>query len=167
MTQEQIEAKKLDLKYTISVPEMLNRYGVKVKGNRSQGFCHNGKDLNMKVMERSCYCYVCNKKQDIFDIVQYFENCDFWTAFCLLGGNEEPSPQAIEKANKARKERERQIALEGQKKAELRQINSFITAYRNIIQSERPFSDLWCFAQNKLQFEIYKQEMVCLRNFRK
>jgi hypothetical protein len=159
LTIEQIKARKRELQDIISVQDMLNRYGVKVSGNRCQGFCHNGKDMNMKISKDSCYCYVCNKKQDIFDIVQHFESCDFWTAFCLLGGDSEPTPQAIERSKQAQKERERQIALENQKKAELRQITTLITAYRNIMEEENRMSELYTYCYNKCQYQLYLLEM--------
>ena len=158
MTKEEIEERKEELRLTTSVPSILNRYGVKIKWNRCRGFCHDGKDLNMKVFETGCHCFVCGESMDIFDIVQHFENCDFWTAFELLGGTEKPSFTARVKANKAKRERSQKIAKEREEKAKLRQIQSMVTAYRGVIASSEPFSYIWCYCQNKLQYQIYLLE---------
>nr|WP_308743096.1 hypothetical protein [uncultured Anaerocolumna sp.] len=158
MTKEEIEERKEELRLTTSVPSILNRYGVKIKWNRCRGFCHDGKDLNMKVFETGCHCFVCGESMDIFDIVQHFENCDFWTAFELLGGTEKPSFTARVKANKAKRERSQKIVKEREEKAKLRQIQSMITAYRSVIASSKPFSYIWCYCQNKLQYQIYLLE---------
>lgn len=158
LTVEEIEQRKDELRVTISVPSVLNRYGMKVKRNRCQGFCHDGKDYNMKVFETGCHCFVCNKSFDIFSIVQHFDNCDFWTAFELLGGTEKPSFTAVVKANKAKRDRHRRLAVEHKYKAELKTIQRLITAYRNILSESEPLSDLWCYCQNKLQYQIYLLE---------
>lgn len=158
LTVEEIEQRKDELRVTISVPSVLNRYGMKVNRNRCQGFCHDGKDYNMKVFETGCHCFVCNKSFDIFSIVQHFENCDFWTAFELLGGTEKPSFTAVVKANKAKRDRHRRLAAEYKYKAEMKAIQRLITAYRNILNESEPLSDLWCYCQNKLQYQIYLLE---------
>jgi hypothetical protein len=159
LTKEEIEERKEILLATVSVPEVLSRYGIPVKRNRCKGWCHNGKDFNMKVFWNGCHCFVCGQSYNIFDITMHFNNCDFWTAFELLGGTEKPTFTAVVKANKAKREREARIALEYQVKAELNKIQMLITAYRNIIASESPFSDLWCYCQNKLQYQIYLLEL--------
>ncbi len=125
--------------------------------------------------QRGFYCHACHTGGDIVKFVALLNNTDNYTALKELSerfgipisGNAEISEEMRQRSNKARFERQLRIALEEQKKAELRQINSFITAYRNIIQEEEPFSDLWCFAQNKLQFETYKQEISCEKLHRK
>jgi len=159
LTREEIEERKEALRATISVPDILSRYGVKVRGNRCQGFCHDGKDYNMKVFKTGCRCFVCDKSMDIFDITMHFEYCDFWTAFELLGGTEKPSFTAIRKAKSAIKEREDRNIRQHKIDVELRRIRAYVTAYRNIIKTSEPYSDLWCYVQNKLPYQIYLLEL--------
>lgn len=158
MTIEEIEERKEELKATISIPSILNQYGVSMKRGRCRSICHNDPNYTAKISDSLYFCFVCNKAMDIFDITMHFNNCDFWTAFELLGGTEKPSFTATIKANKARRERERRIASERKKKAELRQIYNYITAYRNIIAESEPLSDIWCYCQNKLQYQLYLLE---------
>lgn len=158
LNKEQIEERKEYLRSTISVPDTLYRYGVQVIRNRSKGFCHDGKDMNMKVFETGCKCFVCNKSFDIFDITMHFNNCDFWTAFELLGGTERLSFTAVVKANKAKRERENQKASELNLKIKLMQIRDQITAYRDIIAEAEPLTDIWSYCQNKLQYQLYLLE---------
>ena len=160
MTKEEIDERKEYLKSTISAPSILSKYGVKIVRNRCKGFCHDGKDLNMKVFKDGCNCFVCHKTMDIFDITMHFNHCDFWTAFELLGGTEKPSFTATIKANKAKRERDLQIAKARKEKEELRWINAYITVYRNLIEQSEPLSDDWCYYMNKLQYQIYIQECV-------
>lgn len=155
----EIQKRKEIIKVTNKLPDILHKYGVEVKRGRCRGICHAGKDLNAKVTEDYLWCYVCNKSMDIFDVVMHFNNCDFWTAFELLGGTERLSFTATVKANKAKKERELRFIQEQQKKAETRQMQSFITAYRNIIAEEEPLSELWCYCQNRLQYQLYLLEL--------
>ena len=44
---------------------------------------------------------------DIFDIVQHFEHCNFWTAFQILGGTDEVDKKTEELIQKARIEKEK------------------------------------------------------------
>ena len=150
---------KDEIKAIITVPQVLQQYGIEVKRGRCKGFCHDGKDLNVKVSDGLYYCYVCNRSMDIFDITMELNHCDFRTAFELLGGTEKPSFTTTIKANKARKEREQRVARERKKKAELRQITSYITAYRNIIAEENRMSDLYVYCYNKLQYQLYLLEL--------
>lgn len=158
MTEQQINERKEYLRATISAKEILERYGVAVKHNRCKGFCHNGKDLNMKVFRDGCHCFVCSRSFDIFDITMHFNNCDFWTAFELLGGTEKQSFKASRVAKNAVREREIRIAQQRAEDLKLREVHMYITAYRQIIVREEPFSDLWCYAQNQLPYYLYLLE---------
>ena len=160
MTKEEIEERKEYLLATVSVPEVLSRYGVPVKWRRCRGWCHDGKDLNMKVFRDGCHCFVCGRSFDIFDITMHFNNCDFWTAFELLGGTEKPSFTAQRKAKTAMKERQDRINKAQREKAKLKRIRAYISAYRAIIATSDPFSDVWCYSQNQLQLELYHLEYM-------
>lgn len=153
---------KDEIKAITTVPEVLQRYGVEVKRGRCKPICHEPRmhdAKNAKVSDGLYYCFPCDKTMDIFDITMHFNNCDFWTAFELLGGTEKPSFTAVVKANLAKKEREQRMARECIKKAELRKIQNYITAYRNIIAKSEPYSYIWCYCQNKLQYQIYLLEL--------
>lgn len=160
MTKEEIEERKELLIATVPVADVLARYGVKVKQRRCKGFCHNGKDFNMKVFRDGCHCFVCGRSFDIFDITMQFENCDFWTAFEILGGTEEMSFTSQRKAKTALRERQKRIAAAEKKKAELKRIRVYITAYRGLIAISEPFSDIWCECINQLQLELYHLECM-------
>jgi len=159
LTKEEIESRKEALRVTISVPSILSRYGVQVRGNRCRSFCHECKNFNMKVFETGCHCFVCDKSFDIFDIVQHFENCDFWSAFELLGGTEKLSFTTTIKANKAKRERDQRVADERKTKAETQRLLMLVTAYRNIIVEENRMSDVYAYCYNKLQFQLYLLEI--------
>jgi peptide methionine sulfoxide reductase MsrB len=161
LTKEEVEERKEILKATITVPDVLSRYGIEVKRGRCTPICHEPRihnAKNAKVSDGLYYCFPCDKTMDIFDITMHFNNCDFWTAFELLGGTEKPSFTSVVKANKAKRERDQRIAKERKEKDSLKQIQMYITAYRNIIAEEEPFSELWCYCINKLQYQLYLHE---------
>jgi len=155
LTKEQIEERKEIIKATTSVMDILSRYGVQVKRGRCKAICHNGDNLTAKVSHGLYYCFKCNIGMDIFDITMHFNNCDFWTAFELLGGTEKPSFTATRKAKLARRTIQSRVDKQKKLENELRQIRMCITAYRNLIAEAEPFSDLWCYCQNKLQYQLY------------
>jgi hypothetical protein len=160
LTIEEIEERKQYLLATVTVTDVLSRYSIPVKWKRCRGWCHGGKDLNMKVFRDGCHCFVCGRSFDIFDITMHFNNCDFWTAFELLGGTEKPSFTAQRKAKSAMKERQDRIIKDRKTRSELKRIRAYITAYRGLIAISDPFSDIWCEAHNQLQLELYHLEYM-------
>jgi hypothetical protein len=90
----------------------------------------------------------------------HFNGCDFWTAFELLGGTEKQSFATQRKAKSALRRHQEELLRVKRHKAELRRINIYITAYRRLIESEEPFTDAWCYAQNQLQLELYHLEYM-------
>jgi DNA primase len=158
LTKNEIDERKEQLKIEHSATEILGRYGIETKRGRCKSICHDGDNFTAKVSDDFYYCFKCDKSMDIFDITMHFNNCDFWTAFELLGGTEKPSFRTMVKANLARKEREQRIVRMGEKKARIRQINTLITAYRNIIEEENRMSDLYAYCYNKMQYQIYLLE---------
>lgn len=154
MTKDEMQRRKEELKYTITVPEVLSKYGVKVKRDRCIPFCHDSKSYNAKVSNGLYYCFVCNKSMDIYDITMHFNHCDFSTAFDILGGNEKPSFSSEIKARQARIRREKEIALKLKIQRQTREVVAVMAALRNIINESDPFSDDWCWAQNKLSYQL-------------
>lgn len=76
------------IKQQNSMRDVLNRYGM--IPNRS-GFIqcpfHTGdRTASMKIYKDSYYCFGCGATGDIFTFVQNMDNCDFKTAFTILGG---------------------------------------------------------------------------------
>lgn len=160
MTKEEIEERKEYIKSYTSMPEVLDQYGITVKWRRCKGLCHDGKDYNMKVFRNGCHCFVCGKSYDIFDITMLLNNCDFWTAFELLGGTEKQSFTSQRKAKTALRERQKRIAESEREKKELHRVHMYITAYRELISTSEPFSDIWCESINQLQLESYHLECM-------
>lgn len=158
MTKEELQERIDEIKAMVTVPEVLQRYGIDIKRGRCRGICHDGKDLNAKVCRDYLWCYVCNKSMDVFAITQHFECCDFWTAFELLGGTEKPSWRATVMATNAKRVRMQKEQERKQQKLKIRSTHMYITAYRNLINKEQPLSDPWCYYQNKLQYQIYSLE---------
>jgi hypothetical protein len=163
LTEEEIKERKEYLRSTVSAADVLSQYGLTVKWRRCRGFCHDGKDFNMKVFRTGCHCFVCGKSYDIFDITMMLNNCDFWTAFELLGGTEEQSFTTSRRAKSALREREQRIALQRKEELKLKGIRMHITAYRQIIETEEPYSDLWCYAQANLPYQLYLLEIYSER----
>lgn len=160
MTEEEIKERKEYLRSTVTMTEVLNRFGITVKHHRCKGFCHGGKDYNMKVFRTGCHCFVCGESLDIFDVTMMFTNCDFWTAFELLGGTDKQSFTAQRKAKTALRERQMRNAEAEKEKKELHRIQMYVTAYRELIALSEPFSDIWCESINQLQLELYHLEYM-------
>lgn len=151
---------KDEVKAMNNVPDVLMRYGIQVKRGRCRSICHEGKHYTAKVSDELYHCFKCGKSMDVFDIVMYMDNCDFKTAFELLGGADKPSFRIVRRAKSARKARQTRIDKQREFDRELRRIHMYIDAYRSIISEEKPFSDLWCYCQNNLQLELYHLEHV-------
>lgn len=147
---------KDEIKATVSVPEVLERYGVKVIHGRCRGICHEGKNLNAKVSRDFYFCYVCNKGMDIFDLTMHFNQCDFKTALELLGGTDKPSFKAKIKAKQAAKARERRIIERERLNAEIIRFEREIRAYSGLVAEAEPMSDEWCYYVNSLQYQQYR-----------
>lgn len=149
---------KDEVKAMNTVPEVLARYGVQVKRGRCKSICHDGRHYTAKVSDELYHCFKCDKSMDVFDVVMHMDNCDFRTAFELLGGTDKPSFRTVRKAKSAKKRRQAKIDKQREHSFKLKEINMYIDAYRNIIAEEDPFSDLWCYCQNKLQYQLYLHE---------
>lgn len=149
---------KEEVKAINTVPEILMRYGVEVKRGRCKSICHDGKHYTAKVSEELYFCFKCSKSMDVFDIVMHMDNCDFRTAFELLGGTDKPSFRTVRKVKSAKRDRQAKVNKQLEVKKKIKEIGMYIDAYRNIIAEEKPFSDLWCYCQNKLQYQLYLHE---------
>ena len=158
MTKQEVYEKKIYLKQTINAKDVLSRYGVSVRGDRCVGFCHNGKDLNVKVFRDGIQCFVCHKSMDIFEIVQHFENCDFWTSFQILGGTDEIDSATKEKMRLASIKREQENLREYKRKRNIEKINAKISEYRRLLNYCEPLSSEFAYCLKKWQYCIYLNE---------
>lgn len=152
MTKQQIQAKKEYLIQTVNAKDVLVRYGVRINNNRCKGFCHNGKDLNVKVFGNGTQCFVCNKSMDIFDIVQHFENCNFWTAFKILGGTDDIDEKTERIMREARKKRELEVLAEKKRKEEVAKIIKMSNEYKRLLENCYPLSNDWCYYYKEWQY---------------
>lgn len=155
MTKEEIKERKLYLISTTNARDILFRYNVKIIGNRCKCFFHGGKDYNAKVFHNGISCFVCNTSFDIFQIVQHFERCDFWTAFQILGGTDEIDESTKEKMRLNKIENDRLDAAEKKQKDIKRRIVEKINLYQKLEKQCEPMSDEWCFCKNRLFYWLY------------
>lgn len=149
---------KDEIKQSMKMPEILSRYGL--KPNRA-GFIqcpfHNGdRTASMKIYKNSYYCFGCGATGDIFTFVQNMDNCDFKTAFNLLGGTyQKPNFSSRMAIYHHQKQMEMRRKEEQKKKVELQECLSDIDFYRAILDRVKPLSDEWCEAWNLLQRSLY------------
>jgi DNA primase len=154
---------KDEIKQSMKMPEILSRYGL--KPNRA-GFIqcpfHNGdRTASMKIYKDSYYCFGCGATGDIFTFVQNMDNCDFKTAFSLLGGTyQKPNFSSRMAIYHHQKQMEMIQKEEQKKKAKLQECLSDIDFYRAILDKVKPLSDGWCEAWNKLQLVLYHHGFI-------
>lgn len=155
MTKEQI-------KESVSMREAVERYGIHI--NR-RGFCkcpfHTEKTASMKIYNDSFYCFGCEKSGDIFTFVQNIENCDFKTAFHILGGDYSHNDNLANVRilrNQKRKET-KQIKLEKLKK-EIDETYRDLHFFMKGEQLFEPYSDNWCYCVKDIEYLRYKATML-------
>lgn len=150
-----------EIKNHYSMQDVVEQYGF--HPNRA-GFIpcpfHTGDHTaSMKIYKDSYNCFGCGANGDIFSFVQGMEHCDFKTAFYSLGGTYEKPTKASEialyHAQKAKEKRQRERA---RLREEFRENNKWIGIYVTALKLLEPFSDLWCFCQNKLVIHLYHDE---------
>lgn len=152
-----------EIKSKYSMMDIVHRYGIGV--NRS-GFCkccfHSGdRTASMKIYKDSYYCFGCGATGDIFTFVQNMDNCDFKTAFTILGGTyQKPDFSSRMAIYHHQKQMEMRQKEEQKKKVELQECLSDIDFYRVILSKVKPLSDGWCEAWNKLQLALYHHGFI-------
>ena len=145
-----------EIKRVYSMRDIAERYGVNVKRD---GMCccpfHKEKHPSMKIYKDSYNCFACGANGDIFTFVQNIENCDFKTAFYLLGGKYQEDHKKAKMiqyhAEKARQKREKE---EGKLKEEIRKNNMLIHAYRGLLYKSEVDSDDWWYYLDKYHMAI-------------
>lgn len=152
-----------ELKQSISMREIVERYGIRIDRN---GFCccpfHKEKTGSMKIYKDSYNCFGCGANGDIFSFVMGMENCDFKTAYKALGGS-----------YKQQSDHQRKIYhyhLQKRKEDEIKRLQKAEQEKKEVIEEIRMqkifkmcfpvFSDDWCEAVNRLEYLFYKLEYL-------
>ena len=150
-----------EIKQSVSMREIAERYGVKVNRN---GFCkcifHNERTPSMKLYKDSFYCFSCQKSGDVFTFVQKMDGLSFKEAFSMLGGGYDNSFSARKRVYQAQKKREMQRKTEEKLKRK-RELNYLLMdVYRKWLKRLEPLSDVWCNTYNALQYQEYLWEKL-------
>ncbi len=61
----------------ISMRDIADKYGYKIKNNMICCPFHNDKTASMKIYDKSFYCFGCNKTGDLIQFVEYLFNLNF------------------------------------------------------------------------------------------
>lgn len=152
-----------EIKRLVSMREVVSRYNIEIKRNNMCSCPFHGQDKkpSMMIYKDSFFCFTCHATGDVFTFVQKMDNCDFKTAFYLLGGkygkDHKASKMAEYHAQKAKEKRER----ERQKKNELViKNNTYIHATRELAKKYKPLSDEWCYYMNLHCDALCKDEIL-------
>lgn len=151
-----------DLKILHPMREVVESYGIKIERN---GFCscpfhEDNKSPSMKVWQDNFHCFGCGADGDIFSFIEMFEDCDFKTAFKMLGGEYEHSFSAKRKIEQIKRERALKTKIQAQKRFEIRLCCKLISIYRRYDDTFVPFSDEWCENMNALQYQLADLEFL-------
>lgn len=152
-----------ELKRSISMREVVEKYGIKVNGH---GFCccpfHKEKTASMKVYKDSYNCFGCGANGDIFSFVMRMEHCDFKTAFKSLGGTyKDQSDYQHQMFNYRMQKRKETEQMRIQRKAEeKRQILEEIELQKLFVKLFPVFDDDWCSSMNRLEYLFYRLELL-------
>lgn len=154
---------KDEIKQSMKMSEILSRYGLKPNraGFIQCPFHNDDRTASMKIYKGSYYCFGCGASGDIFTFVQNMDNCDFKTAFTILGGTyQKPDFSSRMAIYHAQKQKEMREKAERKKNEELQECLSDIDFYRSILGRVRPLSDGWCEAWNRLQLALYHHGFI-------
>lgn len=147
-----------EIKQSVSMLEVVEQYGY--HPNRA-GFIscpfHKEKTASMKVYKDSVYCFGCGRSGDIFTFVQQMEGCSFKEAYLKLGGEYE------KKSDWKRKKFEYQLQQKKKKEQEdivkkrkwKKEVIEDIKMQRIFAECFRVFTDEWCDAMNRLEYDYY------------
>jgi hypothetical protein len=83
-----------EIKERVSVRDVLQQHGIKVRRNMCSCPFHKDVNPSMAVYEKSVYCFSCHFSGDVFTLTQALDNCSFKEAFLSLGGEYKHSKYA-------------------------------------------------------------------------
>ena len=155
-----------EIKARTTMFDVLARYGMEAN---SKGFCrccfHPGdREPSMKANDRFFHCFGCGAGGDVFKFVMLKEGCDFKTAFQILGGTYEHGSTPADRIRTSRMIMNRKSAAQEYHdkvdalKKELKETSIAITAYRRLLNTVEPMSDLWARWMNDLEWQLYIHE---------
>lgn len=150
---------KEEIKGLYSMKDILERYGLP-QPNRVGFICcpfHKEKTASMKIYEDSYYCFGCGANGDIFSFVQSVEKVDFKTAFKMFGGTYADKSDYQHKLFQYRcqKRKETKKIREAKRKALHAEVLEEIRLMKAIKLLSPVFSEDWCYAVNKLEYDFY------------
>ena len=149
---------KQSIKDQNTMRDVLARYNLTPNraGFISCPFHRNDRTASMKIYRDSYHCFGCGAHGDIFSFVQNMDNCDFKTAFGILGGTyQKPTFSSKMAIYHHKKQMEMRKKEEDRKKQEFQQCLHEIDTNRELINNNQPLSDEWCKAWNQLQLALY------------
>jgi len=160
--------------HSITMQQVAEAYGFQInrKGFMRCPFHANGSERtpSLKVYpgHRGFHCKACGVGGDVIRFVELLNNLTPLEAMMELAATFQIpistdvniSPETIERAKQARFEQQQTITLEQQKLADLKRLGTLIQAFEREIKESQPFSDTWCYCQNKLPILRGEWEML-------
>lgn len=130
------------------IRQLLASHGVSIKGDRFIPFCHSSKSRKYdgKLDDYHCYCFVCGKKMDCYDIVEHFDGItDRIEQIRFLRGDDGIDGNGAKRleAQKRMQELARQEAEKEALRKELRDKTSRIHELRSTLRKNKPESGSW------------------------
>ena len=160
--------------HSITMHQVAEVYGFHVnrKGFMRCPFHANGSERtpSLKVYQgyRGFHCKACGTGGDVIRFVELLNNLtskeammELVTTFHIPISTDIDVPtDTIERAKQARLEQQNAITLEQQKQADLKQLGTLIQAHERKIEESLPYSNTWCYCQNKLPILRGEWEML-------
>lgn len=158
-----------DIKRSISMTEILGKYGIEVRHNMCSCPFH-GKDRHpsMQIFRDGYKCHTCGRSGDIFSFVMEMEGVGFRDAFLSLGG-------AYEKHKSERSRIVAKTRISGRKAVQkassdkyqpnmelVRLMGDTIDWCKEIQEDDKVYSDRWCYAVNSRITLEYLYDTVIL-----
>lgn len=146
-----------DIKERVSVRDVLQEHGVKIRRNMCSCPFHKDTNPSMAIYEKTVKCFSCGFSGDVFALTEKMDNCSFKEAFLSLGGTYDKMSQnarigAITKRETHKKMLER-------KQQEERKFFKTLCKAMDICRCAdavfEPLSDEWCYLKNKEPYLLY------------
>lgn len=148
-----------EIKQSYGMEEIARKYGA-IPNRSKMIVCpfHKDRTPSMKLYPQSFYCFGCGATGDIFTYIEKLTGMTFREVYEMLGGSQKKTKMSFSsyvkvKQEKSKRQHTQRTIIERKKQLQLTQ--RMITAYRTLIEEIEPFSDLWCYCQNKLLYQYY------------
>lgn len=146
-----------DIKERVSVRDVLQQHGVKIRRNMCSCPFHKDTNPSMAIYEKTVKCFSCGFSGDVFALTEKMDNCSFKEAFISLGGTYDHMSQnarirAISKREARKKARER---AEQEERKFYKALCKALTICECAVNVFEPYSDEWCYLLNKLPYLQY------------